>query len=268
MIRLAVFDVDGTLFSHKSMQVPRSAVNAIQDLQSQGILVVIASGRPAHVMRHITEAGIQPDYVVGCNGHCVYKGMQELMGGFYFTKQMVGDLTDFCVKYDYPLTWKFPFKNCVYNGFEQLREVHERLKVAKDAVCECYERNYHETELPFGGVVYAPQDVVDVYAKEHPELVFLPFAVDRYDVSLANVNKATGLKLLLDELSMTFDECIAFGDALNDIEMIREAGIGVAMKECVDELLDVCDYQTEDCLDDGIAKALLYYQLIDEIKCK
>ena len=62
------------------------------------------------------------------------------------------------------------------------------------------------------------------------------------------------------------DECIAFGDGSNDLEVLQNVGIGVAMKECHPSLLEVCDYQTDDCLEDGIAKGLFYYQLINEIR--
>ena len=71
MIRLAVFDVDGTLFSHKELRVPASAVEAIKELRKQGIQIAIASGRPAHVLQNVIEAGIEFDYVVYSPGDLV-----------------------------------------------------------------------------------------------------------------------------------------------------------------------------------------------------
>ena len=261
MIRLAVFDVDGTLYSHKAHCIPKSAVEAIKELRKQGIQIAIASGRPAFVLQNVIEAGIEFDYVVGCNGHCVYRGTNELLGGFSFTKEMVDDLTTFCVENDYPLNWKFPYANYMYNRAEEFEDINRNLKIQK--VYECYQRNHHEIELPFGGVAFMPQDVADAYSEEHPEVSFLAFEPDRYDVSLSNVNKGVGLELLLKEIGLTFDECIAFGDGANDVEMLSKVGISVAMKECHPSLLGVCDYHTDDCLEDGIANALRYYQLID-----
>ena len=43
----------------------------------------------------------------------------------------------------------------------------------------------------------------------------------RTHISLSNVNKGTGLELLLKEIGLTFDECIAFGDGANDLEMLQ-----------------------------------------------
>ena len=263
MIRLAVFDVDGTLYSHKTHSVPQSAVEAVKKLREQGIQIAIASGRPAFVMQNVIDAGIEFDYVVGCNGHCVYKGTTELLGGFSFSEKMVDDLVNYCLEHDYPLSFKFPYANYVYNKIECFEQIHKNLKLSDNLVHKHYERNHHREELPFGGVSFFPQEEADMYSKEHPEIAFLPFDPDRYDISLSYVNKGTGLELLLKEIGLTFDECIVFGDGANDVEMLEKAGIAVAMKECHPSLLNICDYHTDDCLEDGIYNALKYYQLID-----
>ena len=55
---------------------------------------------------------------------------------------------------------------------------------------------------------------------------------------------------------------VVFGDAENDIEMIKAAGIGVAMGNAYPETKEVADYITEDSNDDGIANGLRYLGLI------
>ena len=142
MIRLAIFDVDGTLYSHKNHSVPKSAVEAIKQLRAQGILVAIASGRPVFVLQNIINAGVEFDYVVGCNGHSVYRNTTELLGGSYFNKQMIEDLANFCVENGYPLSWKFPYANYVYNKFEAFEDIHKNLKIL---------RQMHEFEKVQGG---------------------------------------------------------------------------------------------------------------------
>ena len=138
MIRLAVFDVDGTLYSHKSNSIPKSAVEAIKKLREQGIQIAIASGRPAFVLQNVSEAGIEFDYVVGCNGHSVYKGTTELLGGFFFTEQIVNDLTKFCVENGYPLSFKFPYANYIYNKMEAFEQIHKNLKLTEDLTIKHY----------------------------------------------------------------------------------------------------------------------------------
>ena len=58
-------------------------------------------------------------------------------------------------------------------------------------------------------------------------------------------------------------ETMAFGDGENDIDMIRFAGIGVAMGNAIKNLKSAADYITTDIDDDGIANALQHFGLID-----
>ena len=263
MICLAVFDVDGTLLSHKNFTIPRSAVEAIKQLRHNGIAIAICSGRPAYALRSVIEAGVEFDYVVGLNGHCVYRGTDELLAAEYFNKQETQDLTDFCIEHDYPLTWKFTYANYFYNKMEEFTYISEAHGLMENRTIRCYERNHHYEELPLGATVFIPQLEVDKYCQKHPEINFIPFAQDRFDVSLKKVDKSKGLELLLKEIGLSFDECIAFGDGSNDFELLSKVGISIAMKECHPSLLEVCDYHTDDCLEDGIYKALTYYQLIE-----
>ena len=59
------------------------------------------------------------------------------------------------------------------------------------------------------------------------------------------------------------EETIAFGDAENDLEMLKFAGIGVAMGNGEEQVKAQADYVTADVDDDGIAKALRHFGLIE-----
>ena len=74
--------------------------------------------------------------------------------------------------------------------------------------------------------------------------------------------KMVGIQRYLDSIGATRDEIIAFGDGHNDAEMLRYAGIGVAMGNAEDDTKAVADYVTADIDDDGIAKALEHFGLI------
>ena len=71
-----------------------------------------------------------------------------------------------------------------------------------------------------------------------------------------------GIQWYLEHTGIKREEIIAFGDAENDLEMIRFAGIGVAMGNGAEEVKAVADYVTADIDDDGIEKALKHFNLI------
>ena len=77
------------------------------------------------------------------------------------------------------------------------------------------------------------------------------------------VGKDTSLEILLRAKGLTPANLMACGDGWNDLPMIRLAGMGVAMGNGTDEAKAAADYVTADIDDDGIAKALRHFGLID-----
>ena len=82
------------------------------------------------------------------------------------------------------------------------------------------------------------------------------------DIIAGGGGKMAGIKRYLDIIGIKPEETIAFGDAENDLDMIRFAGIGVAMGNAEESVKAVADYVTADIDDDGIEKALKHYNLI------
>ena len=82
------------------------------------------------------------------------------------------------------------------------------------------------------------------------------------DIIPRNGGKSTGIQKFLDSQGLRQDEIMAFGDGQNDIEMLRFAGIGIAMGNAKEEVKKVADYVTDTVDHDGIAKALRRFGLI------
>ena len=58
----------------------------------------------------------------------------------------------------------------------------------------------------------------------------------------AKVNKSTALASLAASLGITMDECVTFGDSSNDLEMVRDAGLGIAMANARDDVKRMAGY--------------------------
>lgn len=76
------------------------------------------------------------------------------------------------------------------------------------------------------------------------------------EVMAEGVTKATGLARLCEHLEIDRRDVIAFGDALNDVEMLRWAGHGVAMAGADDVVRDAADETTASNDDDGVARVI------------
>lgn len=76
------------------------------------------------------------------------------------------------------------------------------------------------------------------------------------DVIQPGVSKATGIRALLDAFGLNASQVMAFGDAGNDLEMIRLAGVGVAMGNASDEVKAAADLVCAPCREQGVLRVL------------
>lgn len=71
------------------------------------------------------------------------------------------------------------------------------------------------------------------------------------DITPKNINKDTALKVLTDYLNIQNDEIMAIGDNLNDLDMVKNSGLGVAVANAYDELKQVAKYTTNNTVENG-----------------
>jgi Cof subfamily protein (haloacid dehalogenase superfamily) len=79
------------------------------------------------------------------------------------------------------------------------------------------------------------------------------------EINQEKATKGLALIALAEYLGLDRSKTIAMGDGLNDISMLEEAGIGIAMANGCDEALDAADWVTSHCDEDGVAKAIEKY---------
>lgn len=84
---------------------------------------------------------------------------------------------------------------------------------------------------------------------------FKDFIIDKeyeyIDITPKNVNKNVALKILGKHLNINSDEMLTIGDNLNDLDMVKQAGIGVAVANAYDELKQVANYTTKNPVEKG-----------------
>lgn len=76
------------------------------------------------------------------------------------------------------------------------------------------------------------------------------------ECSPLGVSKASGLKMLCDHVGIGIESAIAVGDGLNDLDVLRVAGLAVAMGNAADEVKDLADVVVADNDHDGIAEVV------------
>jgi hydroxymethylpyrimidine pyrophosphatase-like HAD family hydrolase len=98
---------------------------------------------------------------------------------------------------------------------------------------------------------------------EFPELKLPMFSSgEGADIVEREASKAEGLKRLCEYYGIPLEHTVAFGDSMNDYEIVRTAGIGVAMGNSIEALKQVADYVTTPIGEDGIWNACVHLGLI------
>ena len=100
------------------------------------------------------------------------------------------------------------------------------------------------------------RDAVWAAARSHPELGCVSSLACNVEVTRADTNKGSGLRLVCDLLGVDPADAVAFGDSGNDVSMLRAAGDGVAMADASPEALAAADHVAGRCEDAGVARYL------------
>ena len=89
-----------------------------------------------------------------------------------------------------------------------------------------------------------------------PEIKTTASTWNNLEFNIASANKGNALKRFAETLGLTLENCVSFGDGLNDLSMVEAAGTGVAMANAHPQVLAAADMVTASNDEDGVALAL------------
>lgn len=245
---LICFDIDGTLFENDSKTISKYTIEAIKRLQKNH-KVVIATGRS---LLSVAETGlldmIQWDGLVLNNGQLVLNQSHQPIFVQYLNQKAFKKLYDLSQQLNHNLSimtdddW-YVLKE---NDFDTY-QAHEFFDEALPHVGE-----YKQEEIIMA-MIYAPIGYDYRKYQEIEDLSVVPSVSSSADVCALGCSKFNGIKKLMDYLNL--EDYIAFGDANNDIEMLKYAKIGIAMGQATEELKQVASFITKPCKENGIMYA-------------
>ena len=265
--KVLVLDIDGTLTNSKK-QVTERTREALDDIRRRGHIVVLASGRPTGGLRMITKALDFEQfggYTISYNGACV-------------TDTATGDAVFKNAVPDYVPAWMQQYAlehglgMCTYVGNVLLCGTKADRSIERETELNEFSRmpvedftGYMKTDF-YKVLLTAPPTL----AKEHETCLARRFmnrlSVYRsepffIEVMNRGVNKADAIAGLLERLGLEREDVIACGDGLNDLSMIKYAGLGVAMGNAQQAVKDAADIVTLTNDEDGIVPVIEKYIL-------
>ncbi len=266
-IRALFLDIDGTIVG-KEDRVSPGVAEALAAAQAQGCHVVLCTGRTRFRTEPIsTFLGEPYGYVVTSNGSVAsHAGTGEIL----YRQLMPIPLALEAVRAIIAVgSEPYVFEDSDRPGIEGARVLyHPRLNVGDWADRPRYRPHARiAEELPFEPVsvsAYGPPDRMRPLAKrlreELKDSVSVIESGSEYnwgiEMYVSDVSKRIGVEAVAAHLGVEQAETMAVGDHLNDIEMLRWAGIGVAMGNALPEVRAAADYVTASYREDGVARAI------------
>lgn len=266
-IKLAVFDIDGTLVTHGTHILLDSTIESIHKLQEKGIKVAIASGRALYSFDQEVLDRVEFDYLISANGAYIYDQINEKdVYRHRYSSELVESFTKKVQEVQGSLMYQMVKNGYSYVDYEGLaQKMLEYLNMHESKILNYDDKqNKHFEEAPHHIITRIPENAFADFQKQFPELKFTRFLPDMYDVNDHVINKANAVKHIAQDLGIELSEVIAFGDGLNDLEMLSEVKIAIAMGNAEPELKKVADYVTANSEEGGIKQGLIHYGIIED----
>lgn len=260
---LLFFDIDGTLITLDEQHImPESTKEALKKAKQNGHKIFINTGRvKTAIDKHLLDFGFD-GLVCGCGTYIEYEGKELLHN--QIPKEQCRQYAKLLKEYGYQTVFEGKerifmegdhgpgsFMEYIYSYFSKNSDYsiespeHEAFVFDKFTTVQQKNCNRKAFEQAFFG-----------------EFTVIPHTEEVIEMVPKGYSKATGIRFLEEYLKEELDKCYAFGDSVNDMEMLKYVPHSVAMGNSMEPVFEVAEYTTTAITEDGIMNALSHYGLI------
>ena len=257
MIKLIASDLDGTLLLNGAQSLREETCRLIHRLYTEkGIRFVSASGRQYDNQRRLF-APVADEIAYICENGCLSFCEGDMLHLELMDRKLGQEIMQDILSR--------PGEEILLSG------IHTSYLMPKEESYVVHMRDVVKNNVTVVEDIFATQEPyfkISVYAREGIE----PHAAywhDKYggrvhvvtsgnawlDMMPKHVNKRTGLEKIINRLGIAPEECVAFGDNYNDLEMLSYVGMPVTMDTAVSGVRDMCSRHT-DTVEHGLQNIL------------
>ena len=259
MKKAVFFDIDNTLYSHFTDRVPQSALDALKTLKEHGKLLYIATSRSILEMENVPKQVVElMDGIITLGGAKVYEHGQTII------THMI-DQTDTHVLVQFINEHGLTARYCgVDDHVNDLNQDDADIKSRFEKLYQWVPPVKPYKWQPLVHVLFYCNDdrLIGQVATRLNNSQFTILKTS-YEVTGANVTKGHAIEEVMKLHGYRLNESVAFGDSNNDVEMLKMAGIGIAMGNADANIKRVADYTTSHIDEDGIYNACQHFNWFD-----
>lgn len=275
MYKLAVLDIDGTLIN-SSGKVPQKNIDTIKKMRKNGFNVAICTGRNiTNTLPIVKKVNLLDVPFICMDGAIMYDPVtKKIRKEYKLTMEEAAVIVDVLnendcyVEFSDGIKYYKYFKTRDYYKYDTFNK-HDFLGKIK-----CYSKGVRYIKSPnhvlslanfYQMLISGENEVVDVVHKSmlSKNLDEIDFKTDIWDdclfITRKDIKKTTGVKLLCEHYNIGIDEVVAVGDELNDLDMLKTVGMGVAMGNARKEIKEIANDITLLNNEAGVSFALEKY---------
>ena len=275
---LAALDLDGTLLNSKS-SISDTNKKAIKAASDAGTTFVIATGRPYSglPLDSMKELGIQ--YAITTNGASVYKVPEkecllENCMPWEQTAKLLKELLSYPIHLDVFIHGTSYTPSICRNAIENMNHFPPELKdyilstrtLIPDMIDFLHREKLDVQKVTMnfpraenGTILYRDKtmEILDCY----PDICYLSGGYGNLEFTKKGISKANGLAFLCNHLNIPIEQTLACGDSENDLDILKAAGLGIAMKNAPEHVKSKADEIAPSNEEDGVATIIEKYFL-------
>ena len=254
------FDIDGTLVSFKTHEIPDSTIQALAQAKANGSRVYIATGRPPVILNNLGAIENLIDGYITTNGALCFVG-DELVCCQPIPQEDVMTCVEDAKEKGYSLIVVGRKDVAVLDPTGVVDRIFRQMLAVKNL----------DQASPLDVVLqqdilqltpFFPADYEPTLLARMPQCVSGRWHPEFTDITANGADKGKGIVAMASHEGFDPSRTMAFGDGGNDSSMILQAGIGIAMGNAIDALKEQADYVTTSVDDDGIVHALRHFNVI------
>lgn len=245
------FDIDGTLLNEKK-ELPISTKDAINQLKEKGHIVAIATGRAPFLYVELRQE-LNIDTFVSYNGQYVYLNNKLIYTNPLNIPSLV-KLAETTISRDHAIL--FMDENDMKANVPEHRYIRESIRSLQIKQYPTHNPYYYNDRELYQSILFCTEGEEDYYKKHFTDFDFIRWHPLALDILPKGGSKAKGINKIIEKLEISKENFYAFGDGLNDIEMLQLIENSVAMGNAEDIVKDVAQYVTTSVEDDGILNGL------------
>ena len=257
MIKLIATDMDGTLLNSKK-EFPNELFDVIDQLHKQNIKFSVASGRQYYTLLKDFEL-VKDEMIFICeNGALVFDQGENIFCDSLSYESIV-QLIEIIrkIEHAYPILCGVKsayiensteaFEKNVAMYYARFERVNDLLEVAKnDRICKIAIFDTRDAQTNTYKHLASLSETFKVSLSGH----------EWVDIMNLSVNKGEAIRLIQKKYDISYEETMAFGDYLNDYEMMKSCYYSYAMKNAHEDLKEICRFEAPSNDENGVIKTI------------